>query len=58
MLANITESTILVNKTDYGSFPNFESINGPPLHEFLRLGPGLSVRNLSLLMGVYANFVH
>ncbi|KXX79150.1 N-alpha-acetyltransferase 25, NatB auxiliary subunit [Madurella mycetomatis] len=42
LVVNITDKTVLVNKTDYGSFPNLESSNGPPIHEYLRLGPGLS----------------
>jgi hypothetical protein len=41
--ANINDDTILVNNTDYGPFPNLESVHGPPIHEYLRLGPGLSV---------------
>jgi N-terminal acetyltransferase B complex non-catalytic subunit len=40
---NITEETILLDKTDYGSLPNLESSHGPPIYEYLRLGPGLSV---------------
>jgi hypothetical protein len=40
---NINDNTTLVNKTDYGPFPNLESPHGPPIHEYLRLGPGLSV---------------
>ncbi|AEO60098.1 hypothetical protein MYCTH_2308952 [Thermothelomyces thermophilus ATCC 42464] len=39
---NIDDNTTLVNNTDYGPFPNLESPHGPPIHEFLRLGPGLS----------------
>ncbi|KAL2019351.1 hypothetical protein VTK56DRAFT_9731 [Thermocarpiscus australiensis] len=39
---NITDGTVFVDKTDYGPFPNLESLHGPPMHEFLRLGPGLS----------------
>jgi hypothetical protein len=44
---NINDGTILLNKTDYGPFPNLESIHGPPIHEYLRLGPGLSVSVLT-----------
>lgn len=40
---NIEDGTTLVSKTDYGPFPNLESLHGPPIHEYLRLGPGLSV---------------
>ncbi|KAK4241209.1 N-acetyltransferase B complex non catalytic subunit-domain-containing protein [Achaetomium macrosporum] len=39
---NIDDSTTLVAKTDYGPFANLESLHGPPIHEYLRLGPGLS----------------
>ncbi|KAL2163589.1 hypothetical protein VTH06DRAFT_5647 [Thermothelomyces fergusii] len=39
---NIDDNTTFVNNTDYGPFPNLESPHGPPIHEFLRLGPGLS----------------
>ncbi|KAK4148894.1 N-acetyltransferase B complex non catalytic subunit-domain-containing protein [Chaetomidium leptoderma] len=39
---NINDETTLVDKTDYGPFPNLESLHGPPIHEYLRLGPGLS----------------
>lgn len=42
---NIDDDTTLVNRTDYGPFPNLESPHGPPIQEFLRLGPGLSVSN-------------
>ncbi|KAK3984114.1 N-acetyltransferase B complex non catalytic subunit-domain-containing protein [Cladorrhinum sp. PSN332] len=42
LTADILDDTVLVNKTDYGSFPNLESVYGPPIQEFLRLGPGLS----------------
>jgi hypothetical protein len=42
-LENIDDTTTLVDKTDYGPFPNLESFHGPPIHEYLRLGPGLSV---------------
>jgi hypothetical protein len=45
---NIDDTTTLVDKTDYGPFPNLESLHGPPIHEYLRLGPGLSVGLLSL----------
>ncbi|KAK0712889.1 N-acetyltransferase B complex non catalytic subunit-domain-containing protein [Lasiosphaeria miniovina] len=44
----ITDETVLVNKTDYGSFPNLESLHGPPIQDFLRLGPGLSNERLQL----------
>ncbi|KAL2144370.1 hypothetical protein VTI28DRAFT_9194 [Corynascus sepedonium] len=39
---NIDDNTTLVNNTDYGPFPNLESSHGPPVHEYLRVGPGLS----------------
>ncbi|KAK0716647.1 N-acetyltransferase B complex non catalytic subunit-domain-containing protein [Apiosordaria backusii] len=42
LAADIVEDTTLVHKTDYGSFPNLESSNGPPIQEFIRLGPGPS----------------
>ncbi|KAK4162403.1 N-acetyltransferase B complex non catalytic subunit-domain-containing protein [Cladorrhinum sp. PSN259] len=42
LTADIFDDTVLVNKTDYGSFPNLESVYGPPIQEFLRVGPGLS----------------
>ncbi|KAK3320107.1 N-acetyltransferase B complex non catalytic subunit-domain-containing protein [Cercophora scortea] len=39
---NIVDETTLVNKTDYGSFTNLESCHGPPIQDFVRLGPELS----------------
>ncbi|KAK4229278.1 N-acetyltransferase B complex non catalytic subunit-domain-containing protein [Podospora fimiseda] len=42
LTADIFDDTVLVNKTDYGSFPNLESVYGAPIQEYLRLGPGLS----------------
>ncbi|KAK3321953.1 N-acetyltransferase B complex non catalytic subunit-domain-containing protein [Apodospora peruviana] len=39
---DIVDGTTLVNKTDYGSFPNLESFHGPPIQDFVRLGPELS----------------
>ncbi|KAK4142908.1 N-acetyltransferase B complex non catalytic subunit-domain-containing protein [Dichotomopilus funicola] len=42
LTGNINGGTVLVNKTDYGSFANLESAHGPPVQEYLRLGPGLS----------------
>jgi N-terminal acetyltransferase B complex non-catalytic subunit len=39
LVADITDDTILADSTDYGSFPNLESSFGPPLHDFIRLGP-------------------
>lgn len=39
----IDESSVLVNKTDYGPFPNLEGPDSLPIHESLRLGPDLSV---------------
>ncbi|KAK1830396.1 N-alpha-acetyltransferase 25, NatB auxiliary subunit [Podospora conica] len=38
----ITDDTTLVHQTDYGSFTNLESHHGPPIQDFVRLGPGLS----------------
>ena len=43
---NFDDNTTFVSKTDYGPFPNLESLHGPPIQEYLRLGPGLSVRHL------------
>ncbi|KAK4192377.1 N-acetyltransferase B complex non catalytic subunit-domain-containing protein [Podospora australis] len=40
--ADIMETTTLITKTDYGSFPNLESAHGPAIQEYLRIGPGLS----------------
>ncbi|KAK0625433.1 N-acetyltransferase B complex non catalytic subunit-domain-containing protein [Bombardia bombarda] len=42
LAADIVDSTTLVNKTDYGSFPNLESLHGLPIQDFIRLGPELS----------------
>ncbi|VBB81203.1 Putative protein of unknown function [Podospora comata] len=42
LATDIVEDTTLVHKTDYGSFPSLESANGPPIQEFIRLGPGPS----------------
>lgn len=42
--AETTDDMELVNVTDYGSLPNFESPLATPFHQYLRLGPGLSVR--------------
>ena len=42
--ATIRDDTFLLDKTDYGSFPNLESPHGPPIQNFVRLGPQLSVR--------------
>ncbi|KAK4445090.1 N-acetyltransferase B complex non catalytic subunit-domain-containing protein [Podospora aff. communis PSN243] len=39
---HITDDTLLLNKTDYGSFPNLEGPQGPQIQEFVRLGPELS----------------
>jgi N-terminal acetyltransferase B complex non-catalytic subunit len=39
LVATIDDETILMNATDYGSFPNLESSFGPPLHDIVRLGP-------------------
>ncbi|KAK4100431.1 hypothetical protein N658DRAFT_507941 [Parathielavia hyrcaniae] len=57
---NINDDTILVNKTDYGPFPNLESIHGPPIHEYLRLGPGLSNErsHLAFLSEQYMDLLH
>lgn len=43
VVADITDDTVLVNATDYGSFPNLEGPFGDPLHELIRIGPPLSV---------------
>jgi N-terminal acetyltransferase B complex non-catalytic subunit len=40
---HIADDTLLLNKTDYGSFPNLEGPLGPQIQEFVRLGPELSV---------------
>ncbi|KAK0610996.1 N-acetyltransferase B complex non catalytic subunit-domain-containing protein [Immersiella caudata] len=39
---DIEDDTLLINKTDYGSFPNLEGPLGPQIQEFVRLGPELS----------------
>ncbi|KAK4124351.1 hypothetical protein N657DRAFT_655625 [Parathielavia appendiculata] len=57
---NINDDTTLVNKTDYGPFPNLESVHGPPIHEYLRLGPGLSNErsHLAFLSEQYLDLLH
>ncbi|KAK0648927.1 N-acetyltransferase B complex non catalytic subunit-domain-containing protein [Cercophora newfieldiana] len=42
LVAHITDDTQLINKTDYGSFPNIEYPHGPQIQDFVRLGPELS----------------
>lgn len=59
-LDNIDDTTILLNKTDYGSFVNLESPQGPPIQEFLRIGPELSNEraHLSFLAEQYLDLIH
>ncbi|KAK3346105.1 N-acetyltransferase B complex non catalytic subunit-domain-containing protein [Lasiosphaeria hispida] len=42
LTASITDGTTFLNKTDYGSFSNLESFHGPPIQDFIRVGPELS----------------
>jgi len=44
-LADVKDDTSLINVTDFGSWPDFESSSSQPLHDVLGLGPALSVRN-------------
>ncbi|KAK3486683.1 N-acetyltransferase B complex non catalytic subunit-domain-containing protein [Neurospora hispaniola] len=57
---NIDDTTTLLNKTDYGSFVNLESPHGPPIQEFLRIGPELSNEraHLSFLSEQYLDLIH
>lgn len=55
---NIVDSTTLVDKTDYGPFPNLESSYGQPIHESLRLGPGPSVSTVVLGFGTATDMPH
>jgi hypothetical protein len=41
--AKISDTTELVNPTDYGSFTNMESKHSHPIQDLVRLGPALSV---------------
>ncbi|KAK4213132.1 N-acetyltransferase B complex non catalytic subunit-domain-containing protein [Rhypophila decipiens] len=56
---DIGDNTELVNKTDYGSFTNLEGSQGPPIQDFVRLGPDLSnVRShLSFLTEQYLDLL-
>ncbi|KAK5659258.1 hypothetical protein OQA88_1350 [Cercophora sp. LCS_1] len=55
----IKDDTTLLNKTDYGSFPNLESKHVPQIQEYTRLGPGLSNEraHISFLAEQYAELL-
>ncbi|KAL2134445.1 hypothetical protein VTI74DRAFT_157 [Chaetomium olivicolor] len=56
----IGDDTTLVSRTDYGPFPNLESPHGPAIHEYLRLGPGLSNErsHLAFLSEQFLDLLH